>query len=349
MTSLMERFLMFSLRAQVRTTVRSSCTDSETVRHRYRPGIRMGTRRDHPHSDPDYTSSSEQSCDTVIYCGPYSRHLSDQELTDNEHPPPMLPLSPQLRANRLPKTQPRTVPTFNRSRSSGEEGSESERSSASGSQKLKRVTSSSDDSCIPRAHAHSNRAQKSPLRAAEHNVHKSYIKKMAIMQQRFNQQETQYELWVDGPLQQEQEVAMQSERWVDGPNTNSVKPVEQWIDGPSAFVVQDTLTVQPPPDSGAMSRLPRSNVLETIQESKLESSTLEKQPIPTSQPPPHPQIPKNAFISDWLEKHGSDVTQSSKLSHSSSNLSSKRLSKATDRLKSRSASNSPCKPISLEK
>ena len=222
----------------------------------------MGTRRDHPHSDPDYTSSSEQSCDTVIYCGPYSRHLSDQELTDNEHPPPCC-LS-------CHKCEPRDFPKHNCA-----------------------LSPLSTDPCR---------------------------------------------------LQQEQEVAMQSEHWL-----HSVKPVEQWIDGPSAFVVQDTLTVQPPPDSGAMSRLPRSNVLETIQESKLESSTLEKQPIPTSQTAPHPQLPKNAFISDWLDKHGSDVTQSSKLSHSSSNLSSKRLSKATDRLKSRSASNSPCKPISLEK
>ena len=39
-------------------------------------------------SDADYTSSSEQSCDTVIYVGKNGRMLSDRELTDNEGPPP---------------------------------------------------------------------------------------------------------------------------------------------------------------------------------------------------------------------------------------------------------------------
>jgi len=38
-------------------------------------------------SDADYTSSSEQSCDTVIYVGKNGRVLSDRELTDNEGPP----------------------------------------------------------------------------------------------------------------------------------------------------------------------------------------------------------------------------------------------------------------------
>ena len=45
-------------------------------------------------SDADYTSSSEQSCDTVIYVGKNGRALSDRELTDNEGPPP--PPSPPI-------------------------------------------------------------------------------------------------------------------------------------------------------------------------------------------------------------------------------------------------------------
>lgn len=45
-------------------------------------------------SDPDYTSSSEQSCDTVIYVGKNGRLLSDRELTDNEGPPVVLPVCP---------------------------------------------------------------------------------------------------------------------------------------------------------------------------------------------------------------------------------------------------------------
>ncbi|XP_071832300.1 uncharacterized protein [Apostichopus japonicus] len=42
-------------------------------------------------SDPEYLSSSEQSCDTVIYVGPDGCPLSDRDLTDNEGPPDVLP------------------------------------------------------------------------------------------------------------------------------------------------------------------------------------------------------------------------------------------------------------------
>ncbi|KAG8449314.1 hypothetical protein GDO86_016096 [Hymenochirus boettgeri] len=48
------------------------------------------------HSDPDYSSSSEQSCDTVIYVGPNGAALSDRELTDNEGPPEFVPIIPSL-------------------------------------------------------------------------------------------------------------------------------------------------------------------------------------------------------------------------------------------------------------
>lgn len=53
------------------------------------PGLGM-------HSDPDYSSSSEQSCDTVIYVGPNGAVLSDNELTDNEGPPEFVPIIPAL-------------------------------------------------------------------------------------------------------------------------------------------------------------------------------------------------------------------------------------------------------------
>lgn len=57
----------------------------------------MGTLREDilyhsSHSDPDYyTSSSEQSCDTVIYVGAHGQSLSDREITDNEGPPRSVP------------------------------------------------------------------------------------------------------------------------------------------------------------------------------------------------------------------------------------------------------------------
>ncbi|KAL6032501.1 hypothetical protein STEG23_013381, partial [Scotinomys teguina] len=51
-------------------------------------------------SDPDYSSSSEQSCDTVIYIGPNGTALSDKELTDNEGPPDFVPIVPALQKSR---------------------------------------------------------------------------------------------------------------------------------------------------------------------------------------------------------------------------------------------------------
>ncbi|XP_016056870.1 PREDICTED: kinesin-like protein KIF26B [Miniopterus natalensis] len=54
----------------------------------------------HLSSDPDYSSSSEQSCDTVIYIGPNGTALSDKELTDNEGPPDFVPIVPALQKPR---------------------------------------------------------------------------------------------------------------------------------------------------------------------------------------------------------------------------------------------------------
>ncbi|KAM8780753.1 kinesin-like protein KIF26A isoform 2-T2 [Rhynchonycteris naso] len=50
--------------------------------------------------DPDCSSSSEQSCDTVIYVGPGGAALSDRELTDNEGPPDFVPIIPALSRRR---------------------------------------------------------------------------------------------------------------------------------------------------------------------------------------------------------------------------------------------------------
>ncbi|XP_029701768.1 kinesin-like protein KIF26B isoform X3 [Takifugu rubripes] len=47
-------------------------------------------------SDHDEYSSSEQSCDTVIYVGPNGAAVSDRELTDNEGPPEFVPIIPAL-------------------------------------------------------------------------------------------------------------------------------------------------------------------------------------------------------------------------------------------------------------
>lgn len=56
-------------------------------------------------SDPDY-SSSEHSCDTVIYVGPGGTAISDRELSDNEGPPSFVPIIPSLNKKRV-KDAPR--------------------------------------------------------------------------------------------------------------------------------------------------------------------------------------------------------------------------------------------------
>uniref|UniRef100_A0A665UFV1 Kinesin family member 26Aa n=1 Tax=Echeneis naucrates TaxID=173247 RepID=A0A665UFV1_ECHNA len=55
-------------------------------------------------SDPDYSSSSEHSCDTVIYVGPRGTAISDQELSDNEGPPSFVPIIPSLNKRRVRDT-----------------------------------------------------------------------------------------------------------------------------------------------------------------------------------------------------------------------------------------------------
>ncbi|XP_036810728.1 kinesin-like protein KIF26A isoform X2 [Oncorhynchus mykiss] len=57
-------------------------------------------------SDPDYSSSSEQSCDTVIYVGPGGSAISDRELSDNEGPPTFVPIIPSLNRKRSGKEGP---------------------------------------------------------------------------------------------------------------------------------------------------------------------------------------------------------------------------------------------------
>ncbi|XP_023986754.1 kinesin-like protein KIF26A [Physeter macrocephalus] len=61
--------------------------------------------------DPDYSSSSEQSCDTVIYVGPGGAALSDRELTDGEGPPDFVPIIPAL-SRRHPSRGPRDADHF---------------------------------------------------------------------------------------------------------------------------------------------------------------------------------------------------------------------------------------------
>ncbi|XP_038823281.1 kinesin-like protein KIF26B [Salvelinus namaycush] len=66
----------------------------------------------HLSSDPDDYSSSEQSCDTVIYVGPNGGAVSDRELTDNEGPPEFVPIIPALLKNKAESAVLPTTPTL---------------------------------------------------------------------------------------------------------------------------------------------------------------------------------------------------------------------------------------------
>ncbi|XP_037397675.1 kinesin-like protein KIF26B isoform X2 [Pygocentrus nattereri] len=64
----------------------------------------------HLSSDPDDYSSSEQSCDTVIYVGPNGSALSDKELTDNEGPPEFVPIIPSIHKNKADQSNAAAAP-----------------------------------------------------------------------------------------------------------------------------------------------------------------------------------------------------------------------------------------------
>ncbi|KAM7396034.1 hypothetical protein PAMA_007354 [Pampus argenteus] len=55
-------------------------------------------------SEPDYSSSSEHSCDTVIYVGPGGAAITDRDLSDNEGPPSFIPIIPSLNKKRVKDT-----------------------------------------------------------------------------------------------------------------------------------------------------------------------------------------------------------------------------------------------------
>ncbi|KAM5337780.1 kinesin-like protein KIF26A [Glossophaga mutica] len=106
-------------RKKVKCTSSSSGGDSSCEEGRARPttalppfhtcpGARLAPRAPR---DPDYSSSSEQSCDTVVYVGPGGAALSDRELTDGEGPPDSVPIVPALSRSR-PSGGPRGADPF---------------------------------------------------------------------------------------------------------------------------------------------------------------------------------------------------------------------------------------------
>ncbi len=75
----------------------SSCDEMRMRKPRIRTSALTEPLREETNNLSDYTSSTgEESCDTVIYCGP-DGELSDRDLTDNEGPSHMnkVPVGPK--------------------------------------------------------------------------------------------------------------------------------------------------------------------------------------------------------------------------------------------------------------
>ena len=227
----------------------------------------MGTLREDAMSmsDPDYTSSSEQSCDTVIYCGPNGQALSDRELTDNEGPPRMVPVMPRMgRSSTL-------RPSGNRS--SGDESSSygdmrfgkppvpkcGTIANSRLPMKSGRLTPTLQSGSPSRSAAGSpvpgvvQLPRKINIKGKPQNVnsHDPNLRTTWSKAPYREQAGGGGEQWVDGPIANPyQQGQPEGERWVDGPDSQMMyKPPplqpmpssEQWIDGPN---------LRPPPHAG---------------------------------------------------------------------------------------------------
>lgn len=231
----------------------------------------MGTLREDvvlsstPHSDPDYTSSSEQSCDTVIYIGAMGQSLSDRELTDHEGPP-----------RSVPRTNPRLPRRPSGSRSSGDEGSNSDsgRSHHSGHYRINKPNYNSVSEYAkhvrvpiktqPLVHKNMTNINGhdmvcSPPMSPKigHLPHKANIR--TRLNSRFQEEDNTASVSiakadkvcvsksvasVSAKVASGQQDILRGEKWIDGPGATSYPEKaktssETWVDGPQAFVVKE--------------------------------------------------------------------------------------------------------------
>ena len=237
------------------TSSEDSSTDGDAKFRRPYRGLRMGTLREDvlyssSHSDPDYTSSSEQSCDTVIYIGANGQSLSDRELTDNEGPP-----------RHVPRTNPRLPRRPSGSRSSGDDSDSGQsvrsmRSGDSGRLPMRRLMSSSP-------------TPPGLVKVGPQSMPGSPKSGLVKMAQRMGMQSSLAgsdggSLAEGRPTKihchssqsklakaiHDKTEPMPGEQWIDGPGA-AIYPEpahsEMWVDGPQAFVVQH--------QTGAVSKL----------------------------------------------------------------------------------------------
>lgn len=216
----------------------------------------MGTLREDllyhsSHSDPDYyTSSSEQSCDTAIYVGGNGQSLSDREITDNEGPP-----------RSVPRTNPRLPRRPSGSRSSGDEGSNSDsgRSRASSDFRYGRAALIQKQNFnVNRTISVRNQPQSVKTASVVRDVSVVPTQTMSPpvspgigqvqhplkTSTRSRSQDSPQRLTVKGTPSEQ----FKGEQWIDGPGVYSKSKIveEQWIDGPQAFVKQELINTLDP-------------------------------------------------------------------------------------------------------
>ncbi|KAK6182778.1 hypothetical protein SNE40_010388 [Patella caerulea] len=248
----------------------SSNDGSGNFRRPYR-GLRMGTLREDvlyssSHSDPDnYTSSSEQSCDTAIYLGSNGgQSLSDRDFTDNEGPP-----------RSVPRTNPRLPRRPGGSRSSGDEGSASDSGRSMTYSDHHRFISPGLESPVARAdlpiqnilqmHSAPNSPQHHPSHSSRRiNPHAKPLVTRSQMpadvrdasphtpekSQKAHSSSSRRQKCQDG------QQSVRGEQWIDGPGsaiyTEPKNVSEHWIDGPQIF---KKCPQSPKPDSSSRKKL----------------------------------------------------------------------------------------------
>ena len=216
----------------------SSCdgsSHSSHSSHRRRVGVRMGVLREDAvytnalsASEHDYSSSSEQSCDTVIYMPRHHDYI-------DECPPPMAPLgtSPPLYGQQRPQASGVRFATTGDS-SDGES-----------------VSSGGRDRSVPKCGATMSKAAKIRAAAAAGKTHSSTAERATrkhVKRTLVEQSEPALKAaWSKSPYR---EGVQRTECWIDGPGTSNdsaapERPAEHWIDGPPEFQLVQQSTPSP--------------------------------------------------------------------------------------------------------
>ncbi|XP_059172554.1 kinesin-like protein KIF26B isoform X2 [Physella acuta] len=232
------------------TSSEDSSTDGDVKFRRPYRGLRMGTLREDvlyssSHSDPDYTSSSEQSCDTVIYIGANGQSLSDRELTDNEGPP-----------RHVPRTNPRLPRRPSGSRSSGDD-SDSGRSVRSLESRLplRTIMSPPPGASMKLGQPPSMPGSPNPGLVKMGHRMGMHTKMSADGRLANTDSAAAGSPWQEKPTKihchssqsklakaiHDKQQPLEGEQWIDGPGAAiypESKASELWVDGPPAFVVQ---------------------------------------------------------------------------------------------------------------